>query len=27
MVNSPGKRGGKHADDLRSVVDAMFDIA
>jgi len=27
MVNSPGKRGSKHADDLRSVVDAMFDIA
>jgi transposase len=27
VFNSPGKRGRKHADDLRSVVDAMLYIA
>lgn len=27
MFNAPGKRGRKHADDLRSVVDAMLYIA
>ncbi|WP_166138090.1 transposase [Nocardioides ochotonae] len=25
--NPPGKRGRRHADDLRTVVDAMLDIA
>ena len=27
VFNAPGKRGRKHADDLRSVVDAMLYIA
>lgn len=27
MFNAPGKRGRKHAEDLRSVVDAMLYIA
>lgn len=27
VFNAPGKRGRKHADDLRGVVDAMLDIA
>ncbi|GAA2156103.1 hypothetical protein GCM10009844_44040 [Nocardioides koreensis] len=27
MFNAPGKRGRKHAEDLRSVVDAMSYIA
>ena len=27
MFNAPGKRGRKHADDLRTVVDAMLFIA
>src|SRR4051794_38573083 len=27
VFNAPGKRGRKHADDLRTVVDAMLDIA
>jgi hypothetical protein len=24
VFNAPGKRGGKHADDVRGVVDAML---
>ena len=27
VFNAPGKRGRKHADDLRTVVDAMLYIA
>ena len=27
VFNAPGKRGRRHADDLRSVVDAMLYIA
>ena len=27
VLNAPGKRGRKHADDLRTVVDAMLYIA
>jgi len=27
VFNAPGKRGRRHADDLRSVVDAMLYVA
>jgi transposase len=27
VFNAPGKRGRRHADDLRTVVDAMLYIA
>jgi hypothetical protein len=27
VFNAPGKRGRKHAEDLRTVVDAMLYIA